>query len=439
MALFSKHAFGLDVSDRSIEALEVKKKFGKLAVAAYSRVSLASGIVESGRVLDRQRLAVALQELLRTATPAPFSTREVVLSLPESKTFIHVFRLPAVISADTVAESVQYEAEATIPLLFNQLYHDYQVVERTADYQDILYVASFKDTVDEFRSVLAEVGLRPVVFEPESAALARALIRGRADQPILLVDIGSRTTIITVFSHQSIRYSENVRIGGSHLTERITGAMGVDRDEAERIKRHIGLVREKTKEKIFANLEPPVREITKGIRDSMRYCSKQWGQTIGRLILCGGGSLIPGIREYLASQLGLAVEIGNPLTGFQYSARMFQDSNPVLFSTVVGLAWRGLNDSTIKSDINQLSFEHEHARFQKSHLPTEQRPRRAAAEQQAPAATARKIPRKRLLILTAIFVLLILAFIAVLLLQQGKDEPLIQFQQYDYPSQPVRY
>jgi type IV pilus assembly protein PilM len=65
-------------------------------------------------------------------------------------------------------------------------------------------------------------------------------------------------------------------------------------------------------------------------------------------MLCGGGSLTPGLGDFLNRRFGVPCEVANPLARIQYDHGLFagQDVNRVApFLTVgIGLALRRLGD-----------------------------------------------------------------------------------------------
>jgi type IV pilus assembly protein PilM len=69
---------------------------------------------------------------------------------------------------------------------------------------------------------------------------------------------------------------------------------------------------------------------------------------VARIMLCGGGSLTPGLSDYLSRRSGVPAEVANPLARIQYDPALFagQDVNKVApFLTVgIGLALRRLGD-----------------------------------------------------------------------------------------------
>ena len=278
------------------------------------------------------------------------------------------------------------------------------------------------------------VGLNPVIFEAESTSLARSLVRD-TEGTALIADIGAYTTIITIYDNYGIRYSHNIAVGGDIFTEKIEESLKVTNKEAERLKRAIGLIKERIKGKEFFNLEPLAQEIVTAINKAINYHRKKSGKTVERVIFCGGASLTPGLEDYMKNELSVKAEIGNPFSGLRFNKDLFKDQPAILFSTVIGLAWRGLNKKTMKSGLNPLARESEQKKFKKS-KEFKKEPKKELKKE---AKLAARLTGKRLYILLAVFLFLILLFAGIFLMQQGKKDPLIQFQSYDFPTEPVEY
>jgi len=433
MMPFFKKAFGLDVSDASVEALEIKEIFGQLKVSSYGRIKLVPGIVDNGNIIQKDKLAEAIRQVLLIAEPRPIKNKNVIVSIPEKKVYSHIFEMPAVISAKQMSESIQYEAEEIIPLFSDQTYHDFQIISRNEKWQEVYYFACAKEVVDGYEEVLKSAGLKPLVFDTESAALARALIKKDSLEGVVIVDIGARTTIINIFDNHGIRYSNNIFIGGNKFTDQITSSLKIDHDEAERVKRETGLVGKESK--IKAALEPLIKEIIEAIQKAIQSYQKKTGFAINKVILAGGSSLMPGLREHLAYLLSIKVEAGDPLDGLQVDRDLFKTQPPILFSTVIGLARRGLGETVIKSGFKQRTEEKE-----------QKEPRTPAKAKLSPKDLLKRVSKlkpsfanKRVVDSLVVFIVLILVFVGILLLSRGREESLIQFQSVDYPTGPVEY
>ncbi|MDD5040430.1 MAG: pilus assembly protein PilM [Patescibacteria group bacterium] len=435
MKFLSQRSFGLDIADHSIEALELRRRFDSLSVAAYGRVKLASGIVEDGRVLRRDALIEAIQGVLASAQPRPIKTRDVVLSIPESKTFIHVFQLPSVISPENIGESIQYEAEATIPVTFDQVYHDYHILERRADNQDVLYVAGFKYAIDDYRSVVEEAGLRPLAVEPESLALARAFVPEGAGAGVCIVDAGARYTTVTIVDKQGLRFSGSTRSAGDAFTAALVRSLNVDMARANELKRAVGLAGGSASEAeaVYNALRVPMEDIAALVTKAQEYCQRRTGRVVNRLITCGGTSLVPGFQAYLQKKFDVPVESGDPFRSFRSGApKPLRIEHPVLYATVVGLARYGFReDNSSENRNNLLAHKEDHHAYTVSTPAALPKP---AAGKQASGGTGRPPHSKRIFILIGTFVLLIAIFVVILLMSKGGDEPLIKFYSTNYQT-----
>ena len=260
MARFLKTGFGLDVSDFSIELLELSSK---VKVKTFSRIILEPGIVENGLILDKRKLTKSLKELVaKTKT----KTSQVVLSLPESKVFIHVFKIPKGLKGTTLKDAIAFEAPKVIPLNQEEIYWDCQTISAPAKsaQQSVLYVAVFKNIIDTYIEVLGLAGLRPVVFEIESLALGRSLLSElKPTNSLMIVDLGARTTNISIFDkNKQLRWSSTIAVAGNHFTQAIVEKLKKTPEQAEKLKRDKGLAEKSTVKLILEKeLQPVIEEI----------------------------------------------------------------------------------------------------------------------------------------------------------------------------------
>ena len=409
MPLLTKNAFGLDISDTSIEAVEIRKKMGKPTIVSFGRIELPAGLVANGIILDKNKLVNAVSEVVKKMGPRLPSTKNVVLSLPESRTFLHIFKLPAVIAEANLGESIQYEAEAVVPLSYDQIDFDYHILTKDRDSQEIFYAAAFKDTVNNFHEILRQAGLNPIVFEPESLSLARALVGDDMFEGVMIVDLGARTTIATIYDHSGIRLSENLPYAGNALSDKIAQALKISPQAAETAKKSTGLTK---KDDIARAIEPVLQQIISSVGKAIRFYQKKTGYVITRVILCGGTSLLPGLVEFFQENLGVSVILGNPLDGLDYDKKKFKEAEAVLYSTVIGLAYRGFDSESLHKGINLIAPQRGGKKTKVQAKPENQ--------EEAPEIKRMSKPKKRQNILLAVFIFLAAVFIGVFFWQRSR-------------------
>lgn len=360
--MFKKPSFGLDISDYSIEVLQLKKR-GK--ILAFARIIIEQGIVNDGKILNKEKLTEKIKEVI---TKAKIRASRVVLSLPESRVFIHIFKLPSI-------TYLEEEAKKIIPLESEKIYFDFQVISKTKDKQEILYVATLKEIVDSYQEVLDKAGFEPIVFDIESAALGRALLRNlKLKTNAMIVDIGARTTNISIFDKNLLlRLSAIVPVAGNQWTQAIAQKLKVSLLEAEKLKRKCGLDPEKSAKisskfrqtnkageekeggRVLFVLQKEIQPIIEKIKEAIEY----YGQKIEKIFLVGGSAKTPKIADYFSANLDLEVVIGKSSLLGQLKKKFarhrgFSGVNTLLFNTVIGSALRASEKNPQKGGINLL-------------------------------------------------------------------------------------
>ena len=320
---------GIDISDYSIEVLQLNKR---KEVLSYARTILEEGIVQDGKILNKEKLVEKLKEVLRD-----IKAKKAILSLPESKIFIGDFKI--------------------IPWQLEEVY---------TDKINNIQIAAPKKIVDQYAEVIKLVGIEPVVIDIESISLGRALIskesKTKDKTSTMIIDIGARTTNLSIFNSGGVlKNSITVPIAGSHFTKAIADYIktlkqkNIETEEqgllkkAEQLKRESGF---NPDSRILSILQASFQSIVKEIKEAVSYYENNRGEKIEEIILAGGSALLPKIDEYLAMNLERKVVIGDPLEQIKNDQLTDEKYPPILFANVIGLALRGAGD--ISKGINLL-------------------------------------------------------------------------------------
>jgi ethanolamine utilization protein EutJ len=122
--------------------------------------------------------------------------------------------------------------------------------------------------------------------EPAAASASLEMTDGA------IVDIGGGTTGISVLEAGRVVYSADEPTGGTHMTLVLAGALGIDFDEAETVKRN-----RKNQERYVHLLKPVLEKMGTIVRTHLRR-SGYWGRV--PVVVCGGGADLPGAEEILS-------------------------------------------------------------------------------------------------------------------------------------------
>jgi cell division protein FtsA len=179
---------------------------------------------------------------------------------------------------------------------------------------------------------------------------------------VALVDMGGGTTDTAIFFNGSIGYTSIIPIGGNHFTSDIALGLRTPIKEAERIKKEYGCAiahsvnrdemievistdgketRTVSRRTLCEIIEPRAEELLQLIHKEI--LKSELAEFLGAgVVLTGGVSMMPGIRELAEKIFKLPVRIGYPR-----GVRGLKDvvSNPI-FATGVGLVLYGSNQKS---------------------------------------------------------------------------------------------
>ncbi len=283
--------FGIDVGSYSIKAAVIKRT-GK-AVATIEQIAYEVLPEESrGGSLDTKVARSIVTSLIKKIGKGQ---NRVALSIPTSSAILKTIAIDANLSESLLEGEVQMELVNFVPFPLEQVYADYISLGEDAqnpDKEEIFVVASRRDIVDKVASYVDVKSIRKKEVEIESFALGQVIeqIKGKGyREAYAIVDIGYKSTVITVFKDGSMLFNREQQIGGHHLTEEIAEENGLSLSEAETIK----LTNIHSVSNIV--LETYLDALVEQIGLALEFYSSVNTHSIETVYITGGGSLLPGL------------------------------------------------------------------------------------------------------------------------------------------------
>ena len=193
------------------------------------------------------------------------------------------------------------------------------------------------------------------VVSPYASGLA-CLVEDEMDLGATVIDMGGGTTTIAIFFDGNVVFTDSIPLGGKHITNDIARGLSISIVDAERIKTLYGnaflspiedretieisqIGEESTvppnlveKSKVVRIIQPRVEETLELVKMSI-FNSGFEGVAGHRIVLTGGASQLPGMREIVQEKFKKQVRIGKPI---RVSGLADSVSGPA-FSTCVGL------------------------------------------------------------------------------------------------------
>ncbi|MEO0122019.1 MAG: pilus assembly protein PilM, partial [candidate division WOR-3 bacterium] len=201
---------------------------------------------------------------------------------------------------------------------------------------NVMVVSVRKDIIADHIATLRKVGLEPTAISVIPFALAAAAKKFgnlKEEEVVALLDIGAEFTDIIFIRNKQLEFTRTVTTAGNSITEAMTvaimteeGELALSLEEAERYKRIYGIPEETNEEtlpngvkvKRLLSLQRPALERFLGeINRTIDFYKREYGiPAINRILICGGGAELKGLKEFLEENLKISVEVFDPFKNY---------------------------------------------------------------------------------------------------------------------------
>jgi type IV pilus assembly protein PilM len=299
---------GIDIGTNSIKACVLNRtKDGGFAFSAMARKSYDEDILHDGNIIDRIFVAQELRNLLDIHS---IKTNVAAAALSSYSVITKRFNMP-LLDKEALESSVKLEVENIIPFPLNDIYFSYYIMgmdEERESMMNVLIVAAKKEIVDGYVRTFELAKLNLSVLDVDIFAITNLIeqIYSPKSFSVLAADIGASVTNIAIVKEVNIEFTREILIGGKYITGEIAQLQRVDRREAEEKKL-------RARDDVQGVLQDFVTNISSEINKTINfYVATKPRETVGKIYLTGGSALIPGLKEQIENETGIAVELLNP-------------------------------------------------------------------------------------------------------------------------------
>lgn len=334
--------FALDIGTTAVRALELKGGSGSWSLVRYGSAPVDMKVATSDSPEDRKRLGEAITSLL---SQAGITTKNVVVGIPSSKTFVTIVDLPDMPHAE-LANTIKYQAEQYIPMSLEEVKIDWSPLGKSLrdDSKIEVLLASVANKFSEERLDLIEgLGLNVVAFEPDSIALVRSLVPAGSQGGALIMDIGDFSTDIVAVVDGMPRLVRTLPTGMQTLTKAVQQNLSIDQNQASQFILKFGLYPDRLEGQIYKALEGSLDQFVSEVNKTVKFFQTRYPNVpISQCILSGYAVSIPAFNEYMHSKTSLPMNVGNPWQHVHYGADQEQNLLQLApkFAVVAGLAER---------------------------------------------------------------------------------------------------
>ena len=357
-----KSAIGIDIGSSSIKVVQVARKggkavletYGSLAVGPYAERDIGEAVNASEEVIH-----TALNVLMREGK---ITTRLSGISIPFKSSLISLIEVPD-LPDDKLAQAIPYEARKHIPVPIEEVSIDWFVIpsallevedspiiasseelskQEVEPKRKVLLIAIHNKELLRYKKLVSQSDLNVKFFEIEIFSTLRSVVYENRF-PILIIDIGAKTTKFYILEHGIILRSYFINQGGQNMTNAIKTTENITFKEAEKKKRELGIggMGEDSKRAMGT----VIKEISSEANNAIVDFEHKYKQSVGKVIFTGGGSALKGLQEYVKDEIPVATELSNPFARLEHPvflSETLRETGPE-FSVAVGAALRMLD------------------------------------------------------------------------------------------------
>jgi len=383
-----KSFLGIDVGTSSIKVVQLSKErnrvkldtYGQLETYAYAERFNDAIQTSSLKMLDSQ-VADLIKKLLRESKAV---SRDVTMSIPIFSSFSTVIEIPPIPEKE-LERAIPFEARQYVPIPLAEVVLDWTIMKakeepkvekpkekekkdeerkveeakaeekKAAEKKEeeergreiksprlqILLTAVPKEVITKYNRIAKLAGLNLRGLEVETAASVRSIL-GNDKSTVLLMDFGARSTNINVIYNGYPVMSHSIDTAGFDLTKVLSQGMGVSLRRAEDLKKERGLKAGLAEAEMISIMTPLVDKIFTETERIVNIYVRRTGKRLDRVVILGGGALLPGVEEYVSLRLGLPAVTGNSFARVIYPPilePMIKEIGP-MFSVAMGLGMR---------------------------------------------------------------------------------------------------
>jgi type IV pilus assembly protein PilM len=326
---------GLEFEAGGIVAAEVDGASGLTATALQP---LAPGAFHEGEVVDSELLVGALKELYASNK----LSKRVRIGIGNQRVVVRTVRLPAIEDPKEMDAAVRFQAQEQMPMPLDQAVLEHQIVggvpaeEGALPQVDVVVVAARRDMVISFVDALRRAGLEPAGIDLAAFGMIRALAGTlpdsnpagfaedgtpiAANEAILYCSLGDIMNL-AVARGRSCLFTRTSMVGLEAIAGRLSAEAGLSPEHATQWLAYVGLGRalegiEGDPAVVAAArraLEEGVGALFDEVRLSLDYYAAQEGAVpVGRVVLCGPGSAVPGLVEAMEAAVGIPMVAARP-------------------------------------------------------------------------------------------------------------------------------
>ena len=335
-----KKGVGIDIGNFSIKIVELKESREGKILENFGLIP-ASAILKGGgfRTFERDTVLISADEVEKAlkilSKESGIKLEKVCFSLPDFVSFFSSFEIPK-LKKEEIPLVVKTEARKYLPIGISEVDFTWKIVSSFDVSYKVILIAFPKEVTHQYKLIAQNLKIKEFTFEPEMISLSRVFGEEGA---VAIVDFGAKSICCSIVEDKNLKFNFSIDFGGNLLNDKISKNFGIRLEDAEELKKEYGI--KDPENPLTKVLLPYFQKVWQDCEKIFDEFQRREKKDIKKIILCGGGAVMPGLLEFFQKHSKIEVTIGNPflkiLTPHHFLDKI-EIEDAVLFSVAIGSA-----------------------------------------------------------------------------------------------------
>ena len=340
---------GVDIGASAVKCVELVGSKNSPKVKSWGIEPIDMGAIEDGSIVKQDDVINALGSLL---SRCKVKTKNVAVAVSSSHAITKVVPMASDMTESEVEDLVEVEAAHFVPYAIDDVNLDFQLLGPTSsnpeNEQDVLIAACRTDIIDDYVSVIEEVGLNPGIVDIDTYAIQRLYssqrvpsLKEKKTNAVAAFDVGVNTTKVVVFEGDEVIFNRQQKFGGAQLVNLVRQEYGLGFPEALAV-----LESESPPSDIVENVYRPYMSLAANEfnRALQFFYSSSKHEEVSQVLFTGGVSGMPRFAESMSQAMNIKAQELMDFSQFSVQGnRGALVSNMGRLSVATGLALRGFD------------------------------------------------------------------------------------------------
>ncbi|MFC3093750.1 type IV pilus assembly protein PilM [Alteromonas sediminis] len=334
---------GLDIGTRFIKAVVIEQKKDGYVLQSVASEPIGKEAFAEREIKNYEAVSLTLKKIQKSLKS---KSKDVAIAVSGSSVISKVVYMEPDQTDFELESQIEIEADSLIPYPLEEVYLDFEELGPSNTHVgkvNVLLSAAHKDIVDSRLTLVREVPYEPKVVDIEGYALGNALkhfYHHDSDERLCCINIGASLLQVCVVDNNEVVYSKEHSFGMNMLLQDISMMHMMEKDEIEHklvTQTMTGTWEEDTLPIFVANCQ---QQINRAIQ---MYMSTTHAQMPKKLVVSGGGGVLPALVDALNNDLDMDVEAFNPFANMTLADKLDSDHVQSIgpqFAIAAGLASR---------------------------------------------------------------------------------------------------